>query len=328
MELEMPRPAREEALLRVVRCGICGSDLHGYRGRWGSAGGVGHEFCALVEACGEDAGHLEIGARVVGECFAHCGQCEQCRRGSYNQCEAICYSPGRPAGAMAEFQTYPVRSLYVVPDSLSHEDAAMVEPTAVAFRAVSRAGVREGESVAVVGGGTIGLLCASVAAALGASVVFLLAKHPHQAEKAEQLGVARPLLAAEGDPRKVVGERTAGRGVDVAIDAVAAGTSLTTALALVAKGGRLVEVGGATRPLMVAVGPLVDNEIAVTGSSCYAMTSGRHDFEWALELIADGRVRAAALVTHTFPLAQLAEAFRTAADKRTGSIKVMLTMDS
>jgi threonine dehydrogenase-like Zn-dependent dehydrogenase len=207
------------------------------------------------------------------------------------------------------------------------EQAAMVEPLAVAFRAVSRALVKAGDSVAVIGGGTIGLLCAAVARARGASPTFLAAKYPHQAGKAAELGVTRPLLAAEGDPREAILGQTGGRGVDAAIDTVAVGTSLSTAISVVARKGRLVEVGGASRPLLAALYPLVSREIQMTGSSCYAVTEGRRDFEWAMDLIAEGKVNVCTLITHTFPLARVAEAFRTAADKKTGSIKVMVSME-
>ena len=324
-EFDVPEAAPGEVLLRVLRCGICGSDLHAYRGAWGGNSHPGHELCAVVEKLGPGVSALRPGARVTAECFAHCGRCEACRRGDYNLCEAIRFSPGRPAGGMAEFIAYPAAGLFAVPDALSDEQAALVEPLAVAFRAVARAGVAEGESVAVVGGGTIGLLCASVAAARGAGPVFLLAKYPHQVDKARELGGVEPLLPQDGNPVELIKER-AGR-VDVALDCAAAGTSFTTALSLVRPQGRVVEVGGVTRPLLSALSPLVNGELRVTGSSCYATTDGRPDFEWAIQLIAEGKLRPEALVTHTFPLAEAAEAFRTAADKKSGSVKVLLRME-
>jgi len=307
VELEPQPPGPGEALLRVLCCGICGSDLHVYRGRWPYAGRLGHEFCAVVEQAGSAAGGLRPGMRVTGECFAHCGVCEACRSGHYNHCSSIRWNPGRP---------------------LAPAQAAMVEPLAVAFRAVSLGEVRAGESVAVIGGGTLGLLCASVAIARGAGRVFVLAKHPHQRQAASRLGALVPPAGAQVSFADFVREGTGGKGVHVAVDAVAAGTSLSTALEVTAPRGRVVEVGGPSRPVLVALGTLVEREIRLVGSSCYALTQGRRDIEWALELVTRGTVRPEPLITHTFPLAEAAEAFRTAADKRTGSIKVLVTMEA
>jgi len=324
LELDMPAPGPGEALLRVSFCGICGSDLHAYRGAWTPDRTPGHEFCAVVEAVGPGVSGIAPGARVTAECFAHCGACEPCERGDYNLCESRTFFPGRPAGGIAERIVYPAACLFVVPDGMSDEQACVVEPTAVAFRAVARGGVKAGDSVVVIGAGTIGLLCAAVASARGAARVLLLAKHPHQADKARQLAIAEPLLPQDGNPQQVVKDRIG--AADVVIDCAASGTSLSVALALAARGGRVVEVGGVTRPLMVALNPLVDRELHVTGSSCYGTTDGRPDFAWAIDLIAQGQVKAEALITHTFPLGRVAEAFQTAADKKTGSIKVLVKL--
>ena len=324
--LEALQPAAGEVLLRILRCGLCGSDLHAYRGRWALPGKLGHEFCAVIEQVGSGVTGLQQGMRVAGECFAHCGRCEACRRGAYNHCESIAWFPGRPCGALAEFMTYPAGALIPVPEPLTHEQVAMVEPLAVAHHAVWSARVEAGQSVAVIGGGTIGLLCAAVARVRGASRVFLLAKYPHQGRKAVELGIATPLLPADGPPRERLRQQTAGRGVDVVLDCVAAGASVSTALSLVRAQGRVVELGGAAGPVPVLLNPLVDGELTMVGCSCYAATEGRRDFEWAIHLIAAGSVRPEALITHTFPLPEAAEAFRIAADKKTGSIKVMATM--
>jgi len=325
-DLAAPDPRPGEALLRVLRCGICGSDLHAWRGSWGSNYWPGHEFCAVVERLGHDAGDLEPGMRVTGECFAHCGHCQACLRGDYNHCDSIDYSPARPGGALTELMAFPVGALLVVPEALSDAQAAMVEPLAVAFRAVSRAHVAAGETVSIVGAGTIGLLCAAVARAKGASRIFLFCKHSHQAQAASALGVSDVLAPGSGDPKVAVREATEGLGVDAVIDSVASGASLTTALAMAGRQGRVVEVGGVTRPLLVGLSPLVGREIQLTGSNCYATTDGRRDFQWAMDLIASGQVSPEALITHTYPLADAADAFHTAADKQTGSIKVMVTI--
>lgn len=327
VEAPVPEPAAEEVLIRVLRCGICGSDLHAYHGQWKAENyPLGHEFCGIVEAVGEDVESFSRGERVCAECFSHCGRCRYCLTGEYNQCEATRFMAGRAVGALAEKLALPAVSLFHVPGSLTDVQGMMVEPLAVAFHAVARAGIESGYSVAVIGAGTVGILAAAVAMSRGASHVFLVARHPHQAEAASRLGIESALLPRDGDPRKLIRDATDDRGVDVAIDAVAKGTSLSTALALVRKKGTTVVLGGITGPLMTALAPLVSGEVEMRGSSCYAMTEGKPDFQWARELIEAGTIDPTPLVTHTFPLEQVDEAFRVAADKGAASIKVAVTM--
>ena len=321
-----PAPGPGEVLVRVIECGICGSDLHVYRGEWSAGSKIGHEICGVVERAGPDVAGLPPGTRVCAECFSHCGACRFCRRGDYNLCEAISFLPGIEHSGFAEKATLPAQALYRAPESLSDAQVMLVEPTAVAFRAVSRAGAGPGASLAVLGAGTIGLLCAAVARAAGASPVAVAAKHPHQAQMAEALGADFVVRIGEKSATQALTEAAAGRGFDAAVDTVARGASFSTALAAVRRRGRVVLVGGVTRPLLLNAGPLEDRELEVTGSQCYALTNGKPDFQSAIELIESGRVPAANLVTHTMPLEGAGEAFRIANDKSSGAIKVAVRM--
>lgn len=325
-ETETPEPRRGEVLLRVLECGICGSDLHAWHGKWGEDYRPGHEFCAVVEEAGPGVADLETGMRVTGECFGHCGECGPCESGAYNHCENIEWHPGRPGGAMAEEVCYRAEALFPLPEELTDRQGALVEPLAVAHHAMARARMEEGLTVAVIGAGTIGVLCVAVARARGAERIFSVAKYDHQAEMARRMGATDVIRVGEADPRKVIPDAVEGRGVDVAVDSVAAGTSFTTALALGAPRARVVEVGGVTRPLLAALQPLVGRELLVTGSNCYARTDEKTDFQWAMELIREGAVEPEKLVTHTFPLEEVEEAFRTADDKETGAVKVVVRM--
>ena len=324
VEADVPEPSQGEVILRPVACGICGSDLHAWHGKWGEDYRPGHEFCAVVEQVGPGVNDLHTGERVTGECFGHCGECDACRSGHYNHCGNICWNPSRPGGAFAEKLCYRAEALYPVPDGMSHRQAVMVEPLAVAFHAVSLGHICAEESVGIIGAGTIGLLCAAVARAEGASRIFVVAKYEHQAEMASEMGATDVLLAGEQDPREAIPEALGKTGVDLAIDSVAAGTSFTTALALADDRGRVIEVGGITRPLLAALSPMVDRELTVRGSSCYAMTDDRPDFRWAIDLIQERRIQPEKLISHEFPLSDGQKAFETADDKETGAIKVLV----
>ncbi|GAG47670.1 unnamed protein product [marine sediment metagenome] len=175
----------------------------------------------------------------------------------------------------------------------------------------------------MIGAGTIGLLCAAVAAQRGASPIVVVAKHPHQAELAERMGADLMIQLGKADPVKAMREACDG-GPDAVIDCVAAGTSFSSALAAARRQGRVVVVGEATRPLLAALGPVIHRELEVTGSFCYGTTDGKPDFAWAIELIQDGKVDVERLVTHTLPLHRMEEAFGIAADKSSGAIKVIV----
>ena len=315
-----PEPGPGEALLRVLQCGICGSDLHVYRGEWKVGSKIGHELCAVVERTGEGVSRPRPGARVCAECFSHCGRCRFCRRGDYNLCEHVSWLPEPHYSGMAQKAVMPAQTLYEAPASFSDADVMMVEPAAVALRAVTRTALVEGEHIGIVGAGTIGLLCVAAARAVGAGRIVAVARHAHQAAAARELGADDTVTLGKRDPAEVMA------GLDCAIDTVALGTSFSTALKALRNGGRLVVAAGVTKPVLAALGPLVDGERLITGSQCYAATNGKPDFVRAMELIEGGAVPSERLVTHTLPLDRADEAFAIANDKSTGSIKVAVRM--
>jgi len=319
LEIPEPRPAAGEVLLRVAECGICGSDLHALRNGW-KHHALGHELAAVVEEAGKGACCPPAGTRVCAECYTRCGTCRFCRAGDYNLCESFSYMGGRPYGALADMVVVQDYAVHPVPQSFSDARAVMVEPLAVACRAVDRALAAGGERVAIIGAGTIGLLCAAVARARGASSVAVVAKHVHQAEAARNMGADR--VVQLGKERPVDALRGDDGGPDAVIDTVALGTSFSTALAAVRKAGRVVLVGEVTRPLLSALAPLLHGELEVTGSSCYGRTDGVADFQRAIELMDRGGLDPTGLITHTVALDGVEEAFALASDKATGSIKV------
>jgi len=345
-----PVPGPGDVLLRIRQCGICGSDLHIYRGEWNTDTKIGHEICAVVEQAGPDVTGFPPGMRVCAECFSHCGKCRYCQAGDYNLCESVSFLPGHEHSGLAQKAMLPAHTLFKVPDSLSDAQVMMVEPTAVAFRAVSRAiripgmfglssftlapGMNSAPSISVapcvslgiIGAGTIGLLCTAAAKAAGASPVAVVAKHPHQADMAARLGADHVIRIAERSVAEAMAEATGGRGFDAIVDTVARGTSFSSALGAVRSRGRVVLLGGVTRPMLINIWPVEGRELEVTGSQCYALTNGKPDFESAIQLIESGRVDAGSLVTHTLPLENVDEAFRIANDKSAGSLKVAVRL--
>ncbi|MFW6457163.1 MAG: zinc-dependent alcohol dehydrogenase, partial [Planctomycetota bacterium] len=254
----------------------------------------------------------------------HCGECAPCQSGHYNRCENIEWHPSHPEGALSEAFCYRAEALFPVPQALTDDQVALVEPTAVAVHALDRAEIATADNIVIIGAGTIGLSAVAIANARDINHVISIAKYAHQADMAAEMGATDVIQHGEADPREVVPELLGRQGADASVDTVAVGTSFSTGIALTRPGGTMVEVGGVTRPLLAALDPLVRREINVRGSSCYAASQGETDFNRAIQLIADGAITPEKLVTHVFALEEVQKAFETADDKESGAIKVVV----
>ncbi len=322
-------PVREPGgvLLRVRACGICGSDLHGLRGAWKPQPHcIGHEIAG--EVLDIDAGQgFETGDHVAVEPIVNCGHCLYCETGDYNHCQQMRFIGGGLPGGYAEYLHVPsVRSLHHVPADLPWDQAAMTEPLAVGVHALRLAGIAYGMAVAVVGGGTIGLLALAAAKAMGATRTGLLAKYPHQADAARRLGVDDVALTTNTDATARLAEATGG-GYDLVVEAVGATSQAPQqAIELVRRLGTVVLTGVFTGRIDIEASRLVGREIRLAGSNCYAAPGAqRRDFSLAVDLLRRGTVDAGAVITHRFPLAEAPGAFATSLDKRSGVIKAVLT---
>lgn len=299
--VEAPLPQGEGVRVRVKSVGICGSDLHliSPDSLFGPvAVTLGHEI----------AGITDDGATVAIEPLDPCGLCDSCARGDYNLCQrgpGMIFGVGRDGG-MADELRVPVRALVPLPSGIAMRDASLVEPLAVVVYALRRSGLRADQRVAVIGGGTIGLCAVAAARARGAEVA-LFARHDAQRAAGERLGATAP------------------SGLyDLVIEA--AGTESAVAQAVeVAKPGANVWIPG------IYWGPLAMPGLAMClkgVSLCPTVLYGRHaggrDADAAAALLATTPELPRALITHRFPLDAAPEAFATASDRRSGSIKVVL----
>jgi L-iditol 2-dehydrogenase len=261
------------------------------------------------------------------EWFSHCGTCRFCRTGRYNLCDDLQRTSGKSHAGFAEYVIAHQSSLFKVPDALSFEEGALVEPLSVSYRAVRRCEEEARGTLLVTGSGTIGLLAVAAAKSLGTAAVICTARHDHQATMAAQLGADHVLHEGSGPAAGASEELmtlTAGAGADAVIETTASAAGLQDAFTSVRRGGCVVLVGGFREPFALDLKRVVDNEIRILGSLCYSTSGMKRDFDWAMELIASKKVPAHRLVTHRFPLGEIARAFEVAADKDTGSIKVQI----
>lgn len=321
-----PALAPGEARVRSVVVGICGSDVHAYRGVHPFIDlpiVPGHEVVGIVEELGPDAGDLEAGARVLLEANLVDGTCRYCRAGVYNQCEHLLVVGCQTPGAMADRFVVPANKLVRVPDDVSDDDAAIVEPLSSATHAIRLADGVAGKVVAVLGTGTIGLLTVAAAKASGAAVIATTDLVSANRERALAIGADAAIDPSAGGPgevadtiREALGERP-----DVTFDCVAVQATVDLAVDLAQRGGTVIVLGVPTDRRSIALPLVQDREITIQGSAMYV----RRDVERALEIVRAGGVDIAHLVTGRFALDDAATAFAAAAS--TEHVKVQVYID-
>ncbi len=329
-DVPLPRFGPGDVLARVRCTGICGSDLLFYsRNTTPDEIHVGHEVAGEVVEVGEGVDPGLLGRRVaienIGQGLA-CGACWYCRAGQFVQCADL--DPPR-GGGYAELIGRRAAGCYPVPDSMSWEAAGLVEPFAVSVHGVRRGQMAGGETVLVLGAGNIGLTSVAAARAMGAGKVLVTARHPHQAEMALNLGADEALPSDADDLAERVEAATDGRGADMTLESVGGytGTTFEQAVRLTRTQGRIILLGGFMEPFTIDLIPPLEKEQSIIFSSCYSILDGKHDYEIAIDLLASGRVSLDSMVTHRFPLERIGEAFETAYDKTSGSVKVQIHQD-
>ena len=304
------RPEKsDEALIRVLRSGICGTDIELVKGYSGFSGTPGHEFVGIVDSS-DDKPHL-VGKRVVGEISAGCGTCELCMTGDPRHCpnRTVLGIVGRD-GAHAEYLKLPTRNLLEVPQSISNESAVFVEPLAAAMAITERVDFGGGKKVAVIGDGKLGILCArALAASRSAGDLVLFGKH---AEK-------MLLLTKSGiETKDVFTSTNFERQFDIVVEASGSQGGFATALEIIKPQGTIVLKSTYHGPANWDASRVVVNEVTVVGSRC-----GR--FEPALRLLASNQIEVEDLISEEFSLSNGVAAFDRAGTR--GVVKVMLRME-
>lgn len=304
-DVTKPEPG-SEALVRVLLSGICNTDLEIARGYAGFKGTIGHEFVGLVEEASDKS---LVGQRVVGEINAGCGECDLCKSGDARHCPSrtVLGILGRD-GAHAEFLRLPLTNLLRVPENVVDEHAVFAEPLAAACGIMERVAIKRTDSVAVIGDGKLGLLCAQAIALTGASVL-LIGKHAEKLRIAERRGI-ETLSPAMGAKRK--------REFDMVVEASGSPSGVTGALEMLRPRGALVlksTFEGPARMGEINQARLVVDEISIIGSRC-----GR--LQPALDLLKKGALDIDSLISEEYPLGRGVHAIERAGKK--GVLKVFL----
>ncbi len=321
-EVPVPEPAEGEVVVRVRNCGICGSDLHFFSGHFPPPPVCpGHEISGEVARIGRNVTGLREGQPVVIEPLVSCQRCNFCRSGNYQLCPQLRVLGNMADGGFADYVRVPECAVFPLPSGLDWAVAALVEPLAVAVHGLRIAPLQPGDRVAVLGAGTIGLLSVVAARHSGASEVWVSARYPHQAKAAEALGATRVFTGANANAELF--EAADERAPDIVVETVGGrADTLEQALPLVRRGGTVVVLGVFTSMPQLNGILLVVKEVRVVGSMTYGRTVAGADFERAIDILRSEAAVLNIIVTHRFPLDDIARAFQIASDKRSGAIKV------
>ncbi len=320
--LERPSPRPGHVLLRVSGCGICGTDMHVYKGMpapWPVPGVRGHEISGVVEALGPEVDGPVIGDRAVVQPLISCGRCSACRRGETNLCARAYLIGGEVAGGFAEFVEVPEAAVFTVPDGLTLRHAALAETLATpvhAFEMHARGFIR---TIAVLGAGAQGLLSLQLARILGAQDILVSDVVQARLDLASRLGATRVVHALDADPVAAAMELSDHEGVDLVVDAAGLAINRQQTIEMLRPGGTGIFLALGPGRAEIEFGQLVPRELHLHGTQCYSNA----DFARAIELLASGEVEAAPLVG-TMPLSQGAKAFEALATAPADHIKIVL----
>jgi len=323
--------------VKVDWCGICGTDLHEYLAGpifippVGSPHPItgetlpltlGHEFAGEVVEVGDDSTGVNVGDQVAIEPVFRCGECAACRRGATNLCEKLgFYGLMGGGGGMSEFAVVPSYMLHRMPEGLTTEQGALVEPIAVGLRAVRRAGFKEGQSAIVFGGGPIGAVTVQCLRASGAGQIMVAEVSEARKNKAVELGADVVIDPTEENVAERVRELTNGEGAEHSFDAAGIQETIQTALHSTRKGGTVTIISIWEGPVQINPNDIVLSELNVVGTICYTP----EDFADTIAMLKDGSIKTEGIITERIPLSDVvAGGFEELVDHKDRHVKILV----
>lgn len=326
-EVPDPEYGPDDLLVQVKACSICGSDVHGMDGSTGRRIPpviMGHEASGIVAAVGKNVKGFAVGDRITFDSTIYCGSCYYCRKGLINLCDqrrvlGVSCGDYRQNGAFAEYVAIPHHIAYHLPDKLSFEQAAMVEPVSIAVHAVNRSPLTLNDNAVVVGVGMIGLFIVQILRQAGCNKIIAVDLDSHKFDLARQFGATHCLTADQDDLVSQILKLTDGRGADIAFEAVGITPTVKTAIDGLRKGGALILVGNLKPQIDFPLQSVVTRQISVLGSC-----ASNGEYPICLDLIEQGKVNVDALISATAPLRDGAAWFQRLYHKEPGLMKVIL----
>ena len=325
-DVEKPIPQKGEVLIRMMRLGICGSDIHVYHGEHPFTSypvTQGHEVSGVIEALGPGATAFKIGQKVTVQPQVVCGTCYPCRHGKYNLCEKLKVMGFQTTGMASEFFAADAAKVLALPESMSFDEGAMLEPLAVAVHAVRRFGDIRDADVAVLGAGPIGNLVAQAAKGMGARRVLITDISDHRLELAEKCGADKAVNTRTADFGSALVDTFGPDKADVIYDCAANDTTMGQAIRYARKGSTIILVGVYAGMAHVDLAVLNDHELDLNTTMMYR----QEDFETAIRLVEEKKVQLQPLMSRHFKLRDFLAAYEYIDANRETAMKVLIDMD-
>ena len=322
--VETPVPSAEQVLIRIMRIGVCGSDIHVWHGKhpYTSYPVVqGHEVAGEIAALGAGVSGFSVGDRVTVMPQVTCGQCYPCRHGKYHICDSLKVMGFQTTGTASEYFAADAAKVLRLPPDMGFEHGAMIEPLAVAVHALSRAGDVSGMKVAVLGGGPIGNLVAQTACALGADDVILMEVNPFRLELAGQCGIPHPVDTRTMSLKDAIDEYFGPDGADLILECVGSGRLIGQAVSCARKGSDIIVVGVYGETPSVDLGLVQDKELRLIGTLMYQ----ERDYIRAIEMAP--QIKLGPLITHRFSLSEYADAYKAIETNGDKTMKIMICLN-
>ena len=325
-EVEAPKAlGPDEVLFRIKKIGVCGSDIHVYHGEHPATPYPviqGHEYSAVVEEVGSEVKSIKPGMLATARPQLVCGKCGPCLRGQYNACQHLKVQGFQAPGVAQDLFVVPEDRVVPFPDSMTMEQGAMIEPTAVGAHATKRATSIKGKNVVVAGAGTIGNLVAQFAKARGAKKVVVTDISDFRLNKALECGIDAALNVAKAPLEEQLEAVFNGEGFQVGFEAAGVQATLDSLISNVEKGGDVVILGVFSENPRVNMYHVGEHELNVFGSMMYL----KEDYEEAVELIASGAIKTEPLISVHFPFEEYLQAYQHIEEQGDKIMKVIIDL--
>jgi len=326
-EVEKATIKDDEVLVKVMACSVCGSDVHGMDGSTGRRKPpiiMGHEASGIIEAVGKGVKNYAVNDRVTFDSTIYCGECEMCKQGKVNLCSnrkvlGVSCDEYKLNGAFAQYVAIPERVLYSIPDNVTYVQAAMIEPLSVAYHAMTRVNVKKGDTVMVVGIGTIGLLIQQVAKSMGAGKIIAVDVDDVRLALAKDNGADYCVNSKDEGALKQVLDATDNVGVDIALDATGIQATFDFCLNASRLDGKVVLVGNVAPHIDMRLQWVVTHQLSLFGSCASA-----GEYPQCLELISQGKVDVDKMISAKVGLEQGDEYIKKVYNREKGMYKIVL----
>lgn len=324
-DIEIPKVAADEVLIRTAFAGICGSDMHIIHGQNPFVKFprvTGHEYSGTVAAVGDAVENIIVGDRVCVDPVVSCGLCYPCRIGRSNVCSKLQVIGVHRNGGFGEFSSVPAANVICLPDNVTLEQAALVEPYSIASNVLNRMNPLPGDTLLVYGAGVIGLTIVQMARALGIERIIVTDIINERLDAAKALGATATINSIEQDLEALISELTSAEGVPLIADAACIPALLPQILRIASPAGRIGLLGLTATPSELVQMEVIKKELTLVGSR---LSNGR--FPDVLDMIASGQLNPSAMVSHRIPLNSICEAISLIEDHPDQTRKVLVEMN-